>query len=85
VDARRGDRAHSIAACRSQVLEDLEAPRGGQHAVISREQGLDDVAAETTGTSCDEPDLGHVSFLSKQLVSSSEHARRPLSTDRLVR
>ncbi len=56
------DSAHSIAVCRGEVLEGLGATRGGQHAVASLEHRLDDVAAETAGTSCDEPDLGHASL-----------------------
>ena len=54
-----GDGAHAIAVCRDQILEDLGAARGGEHAITAFERGLDDVAAETAGASCDEPYLGH--------------------------
>jgi hypothetical protein len=48
--------------CRDQIRQDLGAARGGKHAVTALKRGLDDVAAETAGASCDEPDLGHEGF-----------------------
>jgi hypothetical protein len=65
-----GDRAQANAMCREEVLQGLGATRGGDHAISALERGLDDVAAETAGASCDEPNLGHErrSFLNSWLA-----------------
>jgi hypothetical protein len=57
-----GDRDQPIAVGGDQVRQGLGATRGGEHSIAALERGLDDVAAETAGASCDEPDLGHENF-----------------------